>query len=42
MIACEVVLVDQLKSKPGGQLVEVTGTVAEKTVNMMLCEMPSE
>ena len=42
MIAHEVVLVEQLKSKPGGQLVEVTGTHADKTINIMLCEMPSE
>lgn len=42
LIPHEAVLVEQLKSKPGGQLVEVTGPVGEKTASMMLCELPSE
>lgn len=42
MIPHEAVLVEQLKSKPGGQLVEVTGTVADKSISMLLCELPSE
>jgi hypothetical protein len=42
MVDPEKVLVDQLKSKPGGQIVEVKGTVAEKTVSLALVELPSE
>ena len=38
----EKILVDQLKSKPGGQIVEVKGTVAEKQICMALVELPSE
>ena len=42
LIPPEGVLVDQLKSKPGGQLVEVTGSAGDKSVSLVLCELPSE
>lgn len=38
----EKILLDQLKSKPGGQIVEVKGTVADKTVSLALLELPTE
>ena len=38
----EKILVDQLKSKPGGQIVEMKGTVADKTISLGLLELPSE
>ena len=42
MVPVENVLFEQLKAKPGGQLVEITGTASEKTINMALCELPSD
>ena len=38
----ETILVDQLRSKLGGQLVEIEQTVGEKVFNVVLCELPSE
>ena len=42
MLTPEQVLVDQLKSKPGGQLVECVPVGEEVTSKMVLCELPSE
>jgi hypothetical protein len=42
LIESEKILVDQLKSKPGGQIVEVRGTAGDKKVSMSLLELPSE
>ena len=36
------VLVDQLREKPGGQLVEVQHQVGDKMYSLVLCELPSE
>lgn len=38
MIPCEQIMIDQLKSKPGGQIVEFTGD----GVSLALLELPSE
>ena len=36
------VLVEQLREKPGGQLVEVTHTLNDKLFAAMICELPNE
>lgn len=36
------ILVEQMRSKIGGQLVEIDVTVADKVIQMMICELPSE
>ena len=36
------ILVEQMRSKAGGQLVEIDVTVADKPIQMMICELPSE
>ena len=36
------ILVEQMRSKLGGQLVEVESMLAEKTFQLVICELPSE
>ena len=42
MIPTENVLIDQLKTKPGGQIVEITGVLADKAYSIALLELQSE
>ena len=35
------ILVEQMRSKAGGQLIEIDVTVADKGVQMVICELPS-
>ena len=42
VIKAESVLIDQMRSKKGGQLVEIESTVAEKNYLLSLCELPNE
>ena len=41
-VASENILVEQLREKPGGQLVEATHTVGDKVYSALICELPSE
>lgn len=36
------ILVEQMRSKPGGQLIEIEATVAEKPMQLVLIELPTE
>ena len=36
------ILVEQMRSKLGGQLIEIDCTVADKVIQMVICELPSE
>ena len=36
------ILVEQIRSKVGGQIIEIDCTVAEKVIQVVLCELPSE
>ena len=42
LISAEQVLIEQLKNKPGGQLVECTPVSADGGTKIVLCELPSE
>lgn len=42
MLAPDQILVDQLKSKPGGQLVECVPLDPEGGMKIVLCELPTE
>jgi hypothetical protein len=42
MLGADQILVDQLKSKPGGQLVECVPTGEEGGTKVVLCELPAE
>ena len=42
MLEPSMILVEQLRSKIGGQLVEIEVAVAEKTILMTICELPTE
>ena len=35
------ILVEQMRSKPGGQLIEIEVTVAEKVIQVVICELSS-
>ena len=42
VLKAESILVEQLRSKKGGQIVEIEATVTDKQVMLALCELPSE
>lgn len=42
ILPVESILVEQLRSKPGGQLLEVEATVGDKNMQLVLIETPSE
>ena len=42
MLDSSMILVEQMRSKLGGQLVEIDVTVADKVIQMMICELQNE
>lgn len=42
MLPPSIILVEQMRSKVGGQLIECEVTVAEKVVQVVICELPNE
>ena len=42
VLAPSLILVEQMRSKPGGQLVEIDVTVADKVIQLVLCELQTE
>jgi len=42
LLKVDSIVVEQMRSKLGGQLVEVDGNLGDKTFTMALCELPNE
>lgn len=42
LLKVDSIVVEQMRSKLGGQLVEVDGTLGDKIFTMALCELPNE